>query len=193
MSIHPQSSVMEIESIAVICLVTLVVLIIQIIATFRLLLYFHHRYREKDEELALSTTTPSITLPPVPLPAAQKFPGSLRTYPRPLPRNPTPPPAPRPTLPSKPYAASSIYSVPTFVSNARDDKHPARPPWPNTTASSQECVPRAGSSDYDAHSESSTSDQALSPEKKNSILKKVFGRKPRAEKDTQNTEDRYWG
>jgi hypothetical protein len=184
---------MEIESIAVICLVTLVVLIIQIIATLRLLLYFHQRYREKDEEHAISTRTPSITLPLVPLPAAQEFPGSLRTYPRPLPLNPTPPPAPRPKVPGKPYATSSMYSVPTFVSNARDDEHPAQPAWPSTTASSQEYLPQAGSSDYDAHSESSTLDQALNPEKKNSILKKVFGRKPRVEKDIQNMEDRYWG
>ena len=46
---------MEIESIAVICLVILLVLIIQIILTFRLLLSLHHRSHKRDEEHALRT------------------------------------------------------------------------------------------------------------------------------------------
>jgi hypothetical protein len=142
---------MEIESIAVICLITLVVLIIQIIVTLRLLLYFHHRSREKDEEHALSTMVPSTTVPTAA--ATQLFPGSLRTNPRPL---PTPTPAPQPVVTIHRYAASSMYSVPTVVSNPRDEEAPVHLSLPSTTSSSKERVPRAGSSDCDAHSKSST-------------------------------------
>jgi hypothetical protein len=175
---------MEIESIAVICLITLVILIIQIIVTLRLLLYFHHRSREKDEEHALSTLAPSTTVPPA-------FPGSLRSHPRPL---PTPTPTPQPVVPVHHYAASSMYSVPTVVGTTRDGEHPDHLARPGTNSSSRERVSRAGSSDYDAHSESSTPTQGfqgLSKEKKDGIVQKVWGKKPRSLKDTSDAQDRY--
>jgi hypothetical protein len=181
------TAMMEIESIAVICLVILVVLIIQIMVTLRLLLYFHHRSHEKDEEHALSTMIPSTTVPPAA--ATQLFPGSLRTHPRPL---PTPTPAPQPAVSGHRYASSSIYSVPTVVINTRDEEHSVHLPRPSTNSSSRERIPRAGSSDYDAHSESSTPIQRMSEETKEGIFEKVWGKKSRSVKDAPNVQDSDW-
>jgi hypothetical protein len=161
----------------------IVVLIIQIIVTLRLLLYFHHRPREKDEEHTLYTILPSTTT--VPSAAVPEFPGSLRTYPRPYPTSP-----PQPAVPDQ---ASSTYSVPKVVSNQGEEERPVCLPWPGTSSSSRERIPRAGSTDYDAHSESSTPVRRLSEEVKKDGVKNIWGREAKAVKEMPDEGDGYWG
>jgi len=93
---------MEIESIAVICLVILLVLLIQIIFTFRLLLSLHHRSHERDEEHGLRTI-PSI-------PQATSIQEEVQPPPHSV--------AQRLTMPGPAYPSSSRYSVRSSISDS---------------------------------------------------------------------------
>jgi len=93
---------MEIESIAVICLVILLVLLIQIIFTFRLLLSLHHRSHERDEEHGLR----AIPTVPQPISIQEET------------QTPSHSVAQRLTIPGPAYPSSSRYSVRSDISDS---------------------------------------------------------------------------
>jgi len=93
---------MEIESIAVICLVILLVLLIQIILTFRLLLSLHHRSHERDEEHGLRN------IPIMPQAISIQEEAQLPSHSD----------AQRLTIPGPAYPSSSRYSVQSGISDS---------------------------------------------------------------------------
>ncbi|KAF7679105.1 hypothetical protein GT037_002853 [Alternaria burnsii] len=113
---------MEVESIVVICLITLVILIVQIVVTLRLFLHFHTAHKRDEEQglQILDTRTGSGS-------AHEGAEPPLRPEPEAL------------TVPGPVYPASSIYSV---QSNNSDlfpgpaDRSRSRAPdsWDGTSA-----------------------------------------------------------
>jgi hypothetical protein len=154
---------MELESIAVICLITLVVLIIQIIVTLRLLLYFHHQSHEKDEEHGLRT----IATEPAIVPVQEYAQPSLRNDVESL------------TLPGPAYPASSRYSVRTGISDISSHYgRYTRGPWHRTEAPTQRREVQVSHSDSETEPRNRFADNALSNVRKEGILNKVWGKKP---------------
>jgi hypothetical protein len=82
--------------------------------------------------------------------------------------------------------------VPTVLSRPRGEERSVHLPWPGTTSSSRERVPRAGSRDYEASSESSTPDRRLSMEVEDGGVQRIWGWKFNVTRETSNAEDRYW-
>jgi hypothetical protein len=154
---------MELESIAVICLITLAVLIIQIIVTLRLLLYFHHRSHEKDEEHGIRT----IATGPAIVPAQEDAQPALRNDVEAF------------TLPGPAYPASSRYSVQTGISDISSHYGTyTHGPWHRAEASTQKREVQVSHSNSETENGNSFADNALSKTKKEGILDKVWGKKP---------------
>jgi hypothetical protein len=156
---------MEIESIAVICLIILVVLIVQIIVTLRLFLYLHIEH-ENDKKHGLRTVV-----------TESRF-DSVQEDGRPPSRQePEVPPVPGPV-----YATSSRYSVQTDTSDSSlASKHHAQPraphPWDGTSPADWRKVLK------DLHSGSGSdfgnlSCNTIGRVDKQNILTEVWARKP---------------
>jgi hypothetical protein len=153
---------MEIESIAVICLITLVVLIIQIIVTLRLLLYFHHRSHEKDEEYGLRTLTNRSRA------------ASVQEDVRPASRNDTE----ELTVPGPAYPASSRYSVKTGPSDSSSHYEACAPsPWHSAADTNQRKETQASHCDAELESGNSFVNDTVSKAKKKDILDEVWSKK----------------
>jgi hypothetical protein len=154
---------MEIESIAVICLITLVVLIIQIIVTLRLLLYFHHRSHEKDEEYGLRTLTNRSRA------------ASVQENVRPASRNDTE----ELTVPGPAYPASSRYSVKTGPSDA-SSRYEANAPssWHGAADTNQRKKTQASRRETEPESGNPFMNDAVSKARKKDILAEVWSKKP---------------
>jgi hypothetical protein len=156
---------MEIESIAVICLIILVVLIVQIIVTLRLFLYLHKEH-EKDEEHGLRTVV-----------TESRFDSVQEDGQPPSRQEPEVPPVPGPV-----YAASSRYSAQIDTSDSSlASKHYAQPrvprPWDGTSPADRTKVLN------DLHSGSGSdfgnlSCNAMGRVEKQNILTEVWVRKP---------------
>ncbi|KAH6868606.1 hypothetical protein BKA58DRAFT_402959 [Alternaria rosae] len=142
---------MEIESIAIICLVILVVLIIQIIVSLRLLLQLHHHVHARDEEHDMQSN-------PV-------RPGSV-----PIQENARPPSrndAEGLTVPGPAYPSSSRYSVRTDISDS--SSHYA------AYNSTKNIERQASHSDMKYECGNPFADDALSKTKKKKDLCKDYG------------------
>jgi hypothetical protein len=158
-----QNRDMEIESIAVICLITLVVLIIQIIVTLRLLLYFHHRSHEKDEEHGLRTMMNRSRAVSI----QEDIQSSSHNDAEEL------------TVPGPAYPASSRYSVETGP-NDSSSRYEANAPssWHGAADTSQRKETQISHRDAELEYGNLFVDDAVRNAKKKDILAEVWSKKP---------------
>jgi hypothetical protein len=156
---------MEIESIAVICLITLVVLVVQIIVTLRVFLYLHLSHRNDEEH-----NMQNLALKPQPDSVQDEDRPPSRHEPETL------------TVPGPAYPSSSRYSVRTDISNSSfvsdlQDQPRAPRPWDGRSPADG----RRGLKNFHSDSASESGTGSYNPMgcmKKHNILSEVWTSKP---------------